>query len=325
MSVSVAQRLQAAADAGFRDAALEAIVAISLCECGVGSSSDCEGGCNPDCCPGGCGQCSCPSAGYPCVSCGILQWFQYAHPGTAACASDPACAMRMAYSATGGQLGNLFGPWAGDRICYLSHLGAVRAVRATLAPPAGTGPGAGTGPPVLVCPQGWHVVGDTCVSDAGAPGPAPTPAVSCPPGFSFDGTACVRRTAPAGGSALGWLLVAGAVAGVAAVVIHAGGPTQAQAAAQAQLERLEAGAQAGVDRVRGALARGGRPKAGTMTVRDVLRILHDDGWRQVVQRGSHRQLRHDTKPGRVTVAGHPGDDLAPGTLQSIWRQAGLRR
>ena len=61
-----------------------------------------------------------------------------------------------------------------------------------------------------------------------------------------------------------------------------------------------------------------------MTVREVLRILENDGWIMVAQKGSHRQYKHPTKRGRVTVAGHPKDDLAPGTLNSILRQAGLK-
>ncbi len=61
-----------------------------------------------------------------------------------------------------------------------------------------------------------------------------------------------------------------------------------------------------------------------MTVREVLRILETDGWIMVVQKGSHRQYKHPTKRGWVTVAGHPKDDLAPGTLNSILRQAGLK-
>jgi len=59
-------------------------------------------------------------------------------------------------------------------------------------------------------------------------------------------------------------------------------------------------------------------------VRDVLRLLKDDGWIEVARRGSHRQFRHYVKPGRVTVAGKPSDDLAPGTLKSILSQAGLK-
>jgi predicted RNA binding protein YcfA (HicA-like mRNA interferase family) len=59
-------------------------------------------------------------------------------------------------------------------------------------------------------------------------------------------------------------------------------------------------------------------------VRDVLRRLQDDGWYIDRVRGSHRQLKHPTKPGTVTVAGRPGVDVPTGTLMNIWRQAGLR-
>jgi predicted RNA binding protein YcfA (HicA-like mRNA interferase family) len=60
-----------------------------------------------------------------------------------------------------------------------------------------------------------------------------------------------------------------------------------------------------------------------MKVRDMLQLLHDYGWLLVATKGSHRQLKHPTKSGRVTVAGKPGDDLAPGTLNSILKQANL--
>ena len=60
-----------------------------------------------------------------------------------------------------------------------------------------------------------------------------------------------------------------------------------------------------------------------MKVREVLRRLRDDGWRLVRQQGSHRQLQHPTKPGTVTVAGPPSEDLHPKTAKSILRQAGL--
>ncbi len=53
-------------------------------------------------------------------------------------------------------------------------------------------------------------------------------------------------------------------------------------------------------------------------------MLHDDGWYLVATKGSHRQFKHLTKPGRVTVAGKPGDDIAPGALNSILKQAGLK-
>jgi len=56
-------------------------------------------------------------------------------------------------------------------------------------------------------------------------------------------------------------------------------------------------------------------------VRDINRILLEDGWFLVATRGSHRQYKHPTKPGRVTVPGKPSDDLAPGTLDSILKQA----
>jgi len=59
------------------------------------------------------------------------------------------------------------------------------------------------------------------------------------------------------------------------------------------------------------------------TVKDILRRLYEDGWLLVATKGSHRQFRHAIKKGRVTVPGKPSDDLPPGTLKSILRQAGL--
>jgi predicted RNA binding protein YcfA (HicA-like mRNA interferase family) len=59
-------------------------------------------------------------------------------------------------------------------------------------------------------------------------------------------------------------------------------------------------------------------------VRDVITTLEADGWRLVATRGSHRQYKHPLKPGRVTVPGKPGDDLAPGTLNSVWKQAQIK-
>jgi predicted RNA binding protein YcfA (HicA-like mRNA interferase family) len=61
-----------------------------------------------------------------------------------------------------------------------------------------------------------------------------------------------------------------------------------------------------------------------MKVRQVLRMLKDDGWVLSRQRGSHRQFKHATKRGLVTVAGKLSDELAPGTLNSILKQAGLK-
>ncbi|WP_082040039.1 type II toxin-antitoxin system HicA family toxin [Serpentinimonas raichei] len=61
-----------------------------------------------------------------------------------------------------------------------------------------------------------------------------------------------------------------------------------------------------------------------MKVGEVLRLLQADGWRLVATRGSHRQYKHASKPGRVTVPGKPSDELAPGTLNSIRKQADLK-
>ena len=62
-----------------------------------------------------------------------------------------------------------------------------------------------------------------------------------------------------------------------------------------------------------------------MKVRDVLKLIEADGWYLVVTKGSHRQYKHPSKPGRVTIAGHPNDDLAPGTLNSIVKQAQIEK
>jgi predicted RNA binding protein YcfA (HicA-like mRNA interferase family) len=61
-----------------------------------------------------------------------------------------------------------------------------------------------------------------------------------------------------------------------------------------------------------------------LKIRDIVKQLEADGWTEVRQRGSHRQFKHPTKPGLVTVAGKPSDDLAPGTLNSVLKQAGLK-
>ena len=60
-----------------------------------------------------------------------------------------------------------------------------------------------------------------------------------------------------------------------------------------------------------------------MKIREAIRMLERDGWYPVATRGSHRQYKHPTKPGRVTVAGKPNHDLHPKTLASIMKQAGL--
>ena len=72
-------------------------------------------------------------------------------------------------------------------------------------------------------------------------------------------------------------------------------------------------------------ARRGRTKiVAVPKVRDAIKLIEADGWREVTIKGSHRQFKHPTKAGRVTIAGHPSDDLAPGTYNSILKQAGLK-
>ena len=61
-----------------------------------------------------------------------------------------------------------------------------------------------------------------------------------------------------------------------------------------------------------------------MKVREVLKLLDKDGWYRIPSRGGHRQFKHSSKLGRVTVSGKPSDDLPPGTLNSILKQAGPR-
>ena len=61
-----------------------------------------------------------------------------------------------------------------------------------------------------------------------------------------------------------------------------------------------------------------------MKVRVILKRLREDGWEEIARRGNHRQLKHKIKPGRVTVPGKLSNDLAPGTFNSILKQAGLK-
>lgn len=61
-----------------------------------------------------------------------------------------------------------------------------------------------------------------------------------------------------------------------------------------------------------------------MNARELLKILHNDGWYEVDQDGSHLQLKNPTKPGKVTVPTHSKKDIPPGTLNSIRKQAGLK-
>ncbi|MCY4579154.1 MAG: type II toxin-antitoxin system HicA family toxin [Chloroflexi bacterium] len=60
-------------------------------------------------------------------------------------------------------------------------------------------------------------------------------------------------------------------------------------------------------------------------VRDAIRLVEGDGWYHVRTRGSHRHYKHPLKPGKVTIAGRLGKDLATPTWHSILKQAGLER
>ena len=63
-----------------------------------------------------------------------------------------------------------------------------------------------------------------------------------------------------------------------------------------------------------------------MKVSEVIKIIEDDGWFLVRQKGSHRQYKHRIKKGLVTVASHKmSDDIAKGTLNSILKQAQLKQ
>jgi predicted RNA binding protein YcfA (HicA-like mRNA interferase family) len=59
-------------------------------------------------------------------------------------------------------------------------------------------------------------------------------------------------------------------------------------------------------------------------VREAIKLIQANGWYLAATKGSHRQYKHQDKPGRVTIAGKASDDLAPGTLNSILKQAGLK-
>lgn len=59
-------------------------------------------------------------------------------------------------------------------------------------------------------------------------------------------------------------------------------------------------------------------------VRDVLKLLNNDGWTMKRMRGDHRQFGHEKKKGIVTVNGKLSDDLSQELLNSIWKQAGWK-
>ncbi len=62
-----------------------------------------------------------------------------------------------------------------------------------------------------------------------------------------------------------------------------------------------------------------------MKVRDVIKLVEEDGWYLVKMVGSHRQYKHLNKSGRVTIAVHPSDDIHPKTLASIFKQAQIQK
>ncbi|TAJ91663.1 MAG: type II toxin-antitoxin system HicA family toxin [Gammaproteobacteria bacterium] len=61
-----------------------------------------------------------------------------------------------------------------------------------------------------------------------------------------------------------------------------------------------------------------------MNVRDAIKLVENDGWFLARTRGSHRQYKHPVKRGLVTIPGKMKDDLAPATMNSILKQAGLK-
>jgi len=62
-----------------------------------------------------------------------------------------------------------------------------------------------------------------------------------------------------------------------------------------------------------------------MKVREVIRLLQQDGWYHVRTRGSYRQVQHPETSRTVTVAGKLGLDIPPGTLNSILKSSGLKK
>lgn len=59
-------------------------------------------------------------------------------------------------------------------------------------------------------------------------------------------------------------------------------------------------------------------------VREVIKMLEKDGWVKICTVGDHRQFKHPTKKGKVTVRGHPSETVSQFLLNSIWKQAGWR-
>ena len=62
-----------------------------------------------------------------------------------------------------------------------------------------------------------------------------------------------------------------------------------------------------------------------MKVKEVINLIEKEGWFLVRTKGSHRQYKHPSKSGLVTIAGKPSLDIPVGTLKSIFKQAGITR
>jgi predicted RNA binding protein YcfA (HicA-like mRNA interferase family) len=61
-----------------------------------------------------------------------------------------------------------------------------------------------------------------------------------------------------------------------------------------------------------------------MKNRDLRKLIEKAGWRYSYSTGGHDHYIHPGKPGKVTISGHPSDEVPPGTFQSVLKQAGLR-
>lgn len=61
-----------------------------------------------------------------------------------------------------------------------------------------------------------------------------------------------------------------------------------------------------------------------MKVKDLIKLIENDGWELIRTKGSHRQFKHPTKSGTVTVAGKLSVDIPRGTLNNILKQADLK-
>jgi predicted RNase H-like HicB family nuclease/predicted RNA binding protein YcfA (HicA-like mRNA interferase family) len=62
-----------------------------------------------------------------------------------------------------------------------------------------------------------------------------------------------------------------------------------------------------------------------LKVRDLIRLVEEDGCYLHSTRGCHRQYKHPVKTGRVTIPGKPGDDVTPPTFASALKQANIRK